>query len=101
MAQFDAKLPDGSLAKLYTIRGGGLEARIMDYGATLVSLFVPDGENRTVAEMTEEEKNQISHRANALKLLLEKQIVIVFANYQLLDITIRKQYLDFHLNSHQ
>lgn len=44
MAQFDAKLPDGSLAKLYTIRGGGLEARVMDYGATLVSLFVPDGE---------------------------------------------------------
>lgn len=35
-------------------------------------LFVPDGEKRTVAEMTDEEKNAISHRANALKLLLEK-----------------------------
>ena len=35
-------------------------------------LFVPDGESRTVAEMTDEEKNAISHRANALKLLLEK-----------------------------
>ena len=35
-------------------------------------LFVPTGESRTVAEMTDEEKNAISHRANALKLLLEK-----------------------------
>lgn len=35
-------------------------------------LFVPDGESRTVAEMTDEEKNLISHRANALKLLLSK-----------------------------
>ena len=35
-------------------------------------LFVPDGESRTVAEMTDEEKNAISHRANALKLLLSK-----------------------------
>lgn len=35
-------------------------------------LFVPHGETRTVAEMTDEEKNAISHRANALKILLEK-----------------------------
>lgn len=35
-------------------------------------LFVPCGESRTVAEMTDEEKNAISHRANALKLLLSK-----------------------------
>lgn len=35
-------------------------------------IFVPLGETRTVAEMTDEEKNKISHRANALKLLLEK-----------------------------
>ena len=35
-------------------------------------LFVPEGESRTVAEMTEEEKNAISHRANALKALLEQ-----------------------------
>ena len=35
-------------------------------------LFVPIGETRTVAEMTDEEKNAISHRANALNLLLEK-----------------------------
>ena len=35
-------------------------------------LFVPDGDTRTVAEMSDDEKNRISHRANALKLLLEK-----------------------------
>lgn len=35
-------------------------------------LFVPTGEIRTVAEMTDEEKNAISHRAKALVALLEK-----------------------------
>ena len=34
--------------------------------------FVPDGEERTVAEMTDEEKNAISHRAKALEALLSK-----------------------------
>ncbi len=34
-------------------------------------LFTPAGEVRTVAEMTEAEKNAISHRANALALLLK------------------------------
>ena len=34
--------------------------------------FVPVGESRTVAEMTDEEKNAISHRGSALKLLLSK-----------------------------
>ncbi len=33
-------------------------------------IFVPDGERRTVAEMTDSEKNEISHRAKALELLL-------------------------------
>ena len=35
-------------------------------------LFIPTGESRTVAEMTDEEKNAISHRANALSELLKK-----------------------------
>ena len=35
-------------------------------------LFIPVGESRTVAEMTDEEKNAISHRANALKAILAK-----------------------------
>ena len=43
-----------------------------DRGFGYDPLFVPDGESRTVAEMTDEEKNAISHRSNALKLLLSK-----------------------------
>lgn len=35
-------------------------------------LFIPTGEHRTVAEMTDDEKNAISHRANALAAILEK-----------------------------
>lgn len=35
-------------------------------------IFVADGEERTVAEMSDEEKNAISHRANALKILLSR-----------------------------
>ena len=35
-------------------------------------LFVPKGEARTVAEMTDDEKNEISHRARALSDLLLK-----------------------------
>ena len=35
-------------------------------------IFVPEGEERTVAQMSDEEKNRISHRANALKALLVK-----------------------------
>lgn len=32
-------------------------------------LFMPDGENRSFAEMTSEEKNRISHRAKSLQIL--------------------------------
>ena len=35
-------------------------------------LFFPKGSTRTLAEYTEDEKNAISHRGNALALLLEK-----------------------------
>ena len=35
-------------------------------------LFVMDGEERTVAQMSAEEKNAVSHRANALAELLKK-----------------------------
>ncbi len=35
-------------------------------------IFVPEGETRTVAEMTDEEKNAISHRARGLQALLEQ-----------------------------
>ena len=43
-----------------------------DRGFGYDPIFIADGEARTVAEMSDEEKNDISHRANALKLLLEK-----------------------------
>ena len=36
-------LPSGQEASLYTISCGGITAGISDYGATLVSLLVPDG----------------------------------------------------------
>ena len=41
-----------------------------DRGFGYDPIFVPDGEARTVAEMTPEEKNKISHRAKALIALL-------------------------------
>ncbi len=35
------------------------------------ALFLPDGYDKTFAHMTKEEKNQISHRANALRKFME------------------------------
>ncbi len=35
-------------------------------------IFIPEGESRTVAEMSDEEKNKISHRGRALEALLSK-----------------------------
>lgn len=43
-----------------------------DRGFGYDPLFVPTGEKRTVAEMTDDEKNSISHRANSLAELLSK-----------------------------
>ena len=43
-----------------------------DKGFGYDPLFMAEGESRTVAEMSEGEKNAISHRANALKNLLTK-----------------------------
>ena len=43
-----------------------------DRGFGYDPLFIPTGESRTVAEMTDDEKNAISHRANALAAILEK-----------------------------
>ena len=36
------KTTGGSLAHLYTITGGGVTAKVSDFGATLVQLWVPD-----------------------------------------------------------
>ena len=56
---------------------GFMHGRIVDeprgeHGFGYDPFFVPMGESRTVAEMSDEEKNLISHRGNALKSLLSK-----------------------------
>jgi XTP/dITP diphosphohydrolase len=56
---------------------GVLEGTILDSprgtnGFSYDPLFVPKGETRTLAEMTETEKNQISHRAVALSKLMQE-----------------------------
>ena len=43
-------------------------------------LFIPRGESRTVAEMSDEEKNAISHRAEALKMLVKKLLELGYGN---------------------
>ena len=43
-------LPSGEQATLYTISCGGVTAQVTDYGATLVSLLVPDKEG-TLADV--------------------------------------------------
>ena len=65
--------PDGELTLAEGYMYGTITAdRRGERGFGYDPLFIPCGESRTVAEMSDEEKNAISHRANALKLLLEK-----------------------------
>ena len=65
--------PDGELTLAEGYMYGAITAnRRGERGFGYDPLFIPTGETRTVAEMTDEEKNSISHRANALALLLEK-----------------------------
>ncbi len=40
------RLPDGGIAYLYTIQGGGLEAHITDFGATLQRLYIPGADGQ-------------------------------------------------------
>lgn len=65
--------PDGSVVTAE----GYMHGRIIDsprgaQGFGYDPLFLPEGESRTVAEMSDGEKNAISHRGNALKNLLSK-----------------------------
>ncbi|MBQ4071842.1 MAG: RdgB/HAM1 family non-canonical purine NTP pyrophosphatase [Clostridia bacterium] len=65
--------PDGT----ELVSEGYMHGRIIDTprgerGFGYDPIFVPEGEERTVAEMSDEEKNAISHRAMALSGLLCK-----------------------------
>ena len=65
--------PDGKLVSAEGYMYGTIiDTPRGDKGFGYDPIFVPTGEERTVAEMSDEEKNAISHRANALKNLLEK-----------------------------
>ena len=65
--------PDGR----EVVAEGYMHGRIIDTprgekGFGYDPLFIPTGEKRTVAEMSDDEKNAISHRGNALRNLLTK-----------------------------
>ncbi len=47
MQEFFGTLPNGEQTHLYTIRFGRLTAKVTDFGATLVSLCVPDRDGNT------------------------------------------------------
>lgn len=65
--------PDGRVV----VAEGRVDGEIIDsyrgeHGFGYDPLFLVKGDERTLAEMSDEEKNAISHRGNALKNLLEK-----------------------------
>jgi XTP/dITP diphosphohydrolase len=65
--------PDGHLVTAEGYMYGSItKDRRGDRGFGYDPLFIPVGESRTVAEMSDEEKNAISHRGKALEALLEK-----------------------------
>ena len=65
--------PDGKLvtAEGY-MYGSIIKERRGERGFGYDPIFVPVGEERTVAEMSDEEKNAISHRGKALEALITK-----------------------------
>ncbi len=65
--------PNGELVTAEGYMYGAItENRRGERGFGYDPIFVPDGESRTVAEMSDEEKNAISHRAKALLGLVGK-----------------------------
>lgn len=70
--------PDGeTLVARGECHGHVIDAPVGENGFGYDPLFVPDGFQRTFAQLSPEEKNEISHRAKALveleKLLLERK----------------------------
>ena len=65
--------PDGkAVGAMGYLYGSIAKSPVGDRGFGYDPLFIPEGETRTVAQMTDEEKNAISHRGRALAALLEK-----------------------------
>jgi XTP/dITP diphosphohydrolase len=63
-------LPDGAeVVREGRIDGRLLHARRGEYGFGYDPVFLPDGHDRTTAEMSSEEKNAISHRTRAFRAL--------------------------------
>ena len=64
-------LPDGREAVVHgEMRGRLVRAPRGTHGFGYDPIFVPDGEERTSAELTSDEKDAISHRGNALRALV-------------------------------
>jgi XTP/dITP diphosphohydrolase len=53
-------------------KGRVLHAPRGEHGFGYDSLFLPEGSELSAAEMTRDEKNRVSHRAQAMRLLLQK-----------------------------
>ncbi len=54
-----------------TVRGKISSEERGSYGFGFDPIFIPEGSNKTFAEMTIEEKNRHSHRAKAVKLMVD------------------------------
>jgi XTP/dITP diphosphohydrolase len=64
--------PDGtSFCVRGELKGTIAHARTGDQGFGYDPVFVPEGDSRTLAELTPQEKNETSHRARALRALSE------------------------------
>jgi len=68
---FHLVLPEGEWSFEGIVRGQILKARRGSGGFGYDPLFLPEGSSRTLAEMTMEEKNTISHRGMAIRKLTE------------------------------
>lgn len=64
-------LPEGQWSFEGVVRGTLLRARRGSGGFGYDPLFLPDGHDRTLAEMSLPEKNRISHRGKAVRKLAE------------------------------
>lgn len=63
---------EGSMYQFEGVARGVISSeRIGNMGFGYDSVFIPEGYNRSFAEMTMEEKNEISHRGKAVKKLVD------------------------------